>query len=178
MAEVKPANRRLRLVAPLALLVVLAAACSHNNTKSTATPGKYATTTLSAPPKASTVPTGTAKEATLVIGKRNLLPLLKGSIKRFAPVQVEGRSLRVVALAGQDAFWAGLGKTERILVKMRLKGESPPKIAVGQNVSFIGLLTASPVDAGALGVSKSADKALLTKQGAYVDASVADVHLS
>ena len=113
-----------------------------------------------------------------MIGKRNLLPLLKGSIKRFAPVQVEGRSLQVVALAGRDAFWAGRGKAQRILVKMRLKGGSPPKITLGQKVGFIGLLTAAPADAGALGVSSSADKAQLAKQGAYVDASAADVHLS
>jgi hypothetical protein len=178
MTDVKPVIRSLRLVAPLVLVVVLAAACSHSNTKSTATP-KYATTTLSTPTKPTPViPGGTSKKGKLVIGKRNLLPLLKGSIKRFAPVQVQGTSLRVVALAGQVSFWAGLGNTKRILVTMRLKGGSAPKITIGQKVSFIGLLTAAPADAGALGVSNGADKAVLAKQGAYVDASVADVHLS
>jgi hypothetical protein len=181
MTEVKPAIRRLRLVAPLALVAVLAAACSHSNTKSTATPNKYATTTLSTPTNpTSTVPTGTGKKSpgTLKIGKRNLLPLLKGSIRRFAPTQVVGSSLQVVALVGSDAFWAGLGPNKRILIKMRLKGGKAPKIALGQKVGFIGLLTAAPASAGALGVRNGADNTLLTKQGAYVDASAADVHLS
>ena len=44
-------------------------------------------------------------------------------------------------------------------------------------MDFIGLLTSAAAGAGALGVTNSADKALLEKQGAYVDASAADVKL-
>ncbi len=81
----------------------------------------------------------------------------------------------MIALVGSDAFWAGRSSSRRILVKMRLKGGSPPNLKVGQKVDFIGLLTAAPADDGALGVANDADKALLAKQGAYVDASAADV---
>jgi hypothetical protein len=173
MTEVTPATRRLRRVAPLALVAVLATACGHNK-KSTATPSTTTTPTA-------TVPTGTgnkaARKGTLVIGKRNILPLLGGSIKRFAPTQAEGKSLRVVAIVSRDAFWAGRSKSKRILVKIRLKGGSPPKIRVGQKVDFIGLLTVSVANAGALGVRNRADKTLLAKQGAYVDASALDVKL-
>lgn len=184
MTEVTPAIRRLRRVAPLALVVVLTAACGDDN-KGAATPTNppplSATTRSGDTTPMPTVPTGTgvkpSRKGTLVIANRNLLPLLQGSIKRFAPTQVEGKSLQVVALAGSDSFWAGRNTRQRILVKMRLKGGSAPEIEVGQKVDFIGLLTASPADAGALGVTKAADKTLLQKQGAYVDASVADVKL-
>ena len=174
------ATNRLRRVAPLALVLVVAAACGDNN-KSTATTAKSPTTITPSGKPGLTVPAATAgkgknRKATLVAGKRNLFPLLKGSIKRFAPTQVEGKNLKVVALAGSDAFWAGRSRTERILVKMRLKGGSAPKIAVGKKVDFIGLLTGSIADASA-GVTVSTDKALLAAQGAYVDASAADVTL-
>ena len=60
---------------------------------------------------------------------------------------------------------------------MRLKGGSPPRIAVGQDVEFIGALTAVAGDVSALGVENNSDKKLLARQGADVDASVADVKL-
>ena len=111
------------------------------------------------------------------MGKRNLFPLLKSSLRRFAPTQVEGKSLVVVALAGPESFWAGRNVNQRILVAMRLKGEDTPKITIGQKVDFVGLLTAAPPDAGAVGVRRSSDKTLLALQGAYVFASALDVKL-
>jgi hypothetical protein len=178
MTDAMPATRRLRRVAPLALVVVVAAACGDND-KGTATPKTPpgTTTARSATPP---VPTGSpkaSKKFTLVMGTRNLLPLLQTRIRRFAPTQVEGHSLEVVALAGPTSFWAGRNRKQRILVTMRLKGESAPKITIGQKVDFIGLLTTSAAGAGALGVRNITDRTLLDKQGAYVDASVADVKL-
>jgi hypothetical protein len=178
MTDAMPVTRRLRRVAPLAVVLVVAAACGDND-KGTATPQTSpgtttsSTTTLPAPtgaPKAS-------KKASLTMGTRNLVPLLKTRIRRFAPTQVEGHSLKVVALAGPTSFWAGRNRNQRILVTMRLKGGSPPKISAGQKVDFIGLLTSAAVGADALGVTNSADETLLESQGAYVDASAADVKL-
>ena len=117
-----------------------------------------------------------SKNGTLVMGTRDLLPLLQTSIRRFTPTQVEGNSLKVVALAGPTSFWAGRNRKQRILVTMRLKGGDAPKIKIGQKVDFIGLLTSSAAGAGAVGV-RNTDRPLLEKQGAYVDASVADVKL-
>ena len=186
MTEVTPAIRRLRRVAPLALMIALLAAACGDDDNDTATPTQPPTVTT--PTTATTqefetlptptVPTGKATsggKARLETEDRNLLPLVGGSIARFAPTQVEGKSLRVVALAGPESFWAGRSRGQRILVKMRLKGTEPPKIVVGRDVEFIGTLTVLPGDAGALGVANSSDKALLQRQGAYVDASVADV---
>lgn len=176
---VTTASRCLHRVAPLALVLMLATACGDND-KGTGTPTK--------PPSATTgsgrtipAPTGTGTQAgatgTLVAASRDLLPLLGGSIQRFAPTQVEGKSLLVVALAGPDSFWAGRSESQRILVKLRLKGSSPPKIELGQKVYFIGILTALDTNSDALGVKSEADRALLETQGAYANPSVADVKL-
>lgn len=185
MNDVTPAIRRLRRVAPLALVLVLASACGDDD-KPTATPtqppsattGPATTTGSSETLPMPTVPSGkSGRKGMLRTDKRDILPLLGGSISRFAPTQVEGKSLQVVALAGPDSFWAGRSRGQRILVKMRLKGGSPPQIVVGQKVEFIGGLTAFPGDAGALGVENESDKTLLERQGAYVDASALDVKL-
>src|SRR5437899_1029225 len=175
MIGAKPAARSLCRVAPLA--VVLAAACGDNN-KGTATPKTPPGTTTSS----GTTPTAngggkSARKPKLVMGKRNLFPLLVGRISPYAPTQVQGISLKIIALAGPQSFWAGRSHKQRILVTLRLKGGSAPKITLGQQVDFIGLLTVSPADAGALGVRNHADRTLLQTQGAYVDASAADVKL-
>ena len=177
MTDAMPATRRLRRVAPLALVVVVATACGDNDKGSAVpkTPPPPGTTTLltgTRPPSA--IGGGKPK---LVTGKRNLLPLLQGDLTRFVPMQVEGTSLKVVALAGPDSLWAGRSSKLRILVTMRLKGNKPPKITIGQKVDFIGILTTLPAGAGSLGVRNGGDRTLLEKQGVYVSASVADVKL-
>ncbi len=189
MPEVTSATRGLRRVAPLALILCLAAGCGDDD-KGTATPSEPpppSTTTLSGGTTVSgettvsgdttpmpTVPTATGKNGkpSLLMGKRNLLLLLEGDLRRFAPTQVEGKSLEVVALAGPEAFWAGQ-KPKRILVKMRVKGGPSLDVKVGQKVDFVGTLTATGDDP-TLGVRTDE---LLTKQGAYVDVSAADVKL-
>ena len=178
MTEAMPVRRRLRRVAPLALVLVVAAACGDND-KGTATPqtSPGTTTASTATPPAPTGSPKASKKASLTMGTRNLVPLLQTRIRRFAPTQVEGHSLKVVSLAGPTSFWAGRKHNQRILVTMRLKGGSAPKITVGQKVDFIGLLTSAAVGADALGVTNSADRTLLESQGAYVDASAADVKL-
>jgi hypothetical protein len=192
MTDAMPLTGRLRRVAPLAAVLVLAAACGDDD-KGTATPqtppGTTTTTTTTGTTTTGTrtggtvtppVPTGSpkaSKNGTLVMGTRDLLPLLQTSIRRFAPTQVEGHSLKVVALAGPTSFWAGRNRKQRILVTMRLKGGDAPKIKIGQKTDFIGLLTIAAAGAGAVGVRNIVDRTLLEKQGAYVDASVADVKL-
>ena len=193
MTDAMPLTRRLRRVAPLAAVLVLAAACGDDDngtatpqtppgptTTSTATPGtttKRTTTGGTVTPPVPTASPKASKKGTLVMGTRDLFPLLQTSIRRFAPTQVEGNSVKVVALAGPTSFWAGRNRNQRILVTMRLKGTDAPKMTVGQKVDFVGLLTSAAVGAGALGVRNTADTTLLESQGAYVDASAADVKL-
>lgn len=191
MTEMPPSIRRLSRFAPLALVVVIAAGCGGDG-KGTATPNDPpppAATTGSDPtpmPPALTgtgtgtsTGTGTGTEGgnpSLKMGSRNLLLLLEGDISHFAPTQVEGKSLEVVALAGPEAFWAGRKTRQRILVKMRVKGGPSLDVKVGQKVDFIGVLTAAGNDPS-LGVRNDADMELLAKQGAFVDVSAADVKL-
>lgn len=181
MTEKNPAIRRLRRFAPLALVVVLATGCGDDD-NGTATPNEppppAATTgseTTPMPPAPTTTGT-TGGQPSLKMGSRNLLLLLEGDISHFAPTQVEGKSLEVVALAGPEAFWAGRKTKQRILVKMRVKGGPSLDVKVGQKVDFIGVLTAAGNDPS-LGVRNDADKELLAKQGAFVDVSAADVKL-
>jgi hypothetical protein len=72
---------------------VVAAACGDNN-KGTATPKTPPVTTTASTgtkPPATGGGTKASRKATLVMGTRNLLPLLQSKISRFAPTQVEGR---------------------------------------------------------------------------------------
>ncbi|MEK6275109.1 MAG: hypothetical protein AABM30_07195 [Actinomycetota bacterium] len=179
MPEPKPVIRRLRRAAPLALVVFLAVACGDDNkgTAITVPPEATTRTVESTPTPTPKVPPGTKRgKGTLLMESRDLVPLLGGNLQRFAPVQVEGTALKVIAVAGPESFWAGRSSSRRILVKMRLKGLEAPEIKVGQKVDVIGVLTAGG-DAAGLGVSNAADRALLERQGVYIDASVADVTL-
>jgi len=169
-------------LAPLALLVLLAASCGDDEKSSNPSPQ---------PPPSATTPSDTtpATKATgsgpltgrnrLVMGnKRNLYPLLGGSLQRFAPTQVNGYSTRVIALAGPESFWAGRSRRQRILVKLRLKGAKTPAIRVGQKATFVGLLTVtSSKEAEGLGVKDSAGQNLLETEGVYVDVSAFDLKL-
>jgi hypothetical protein len=177
--HVTPTSCSFARLAPLALVVVLATACGDNG-KGTATPTE--------PPGATTTSAGTTPvptperprtpgKGTLTTASRDLLPLLGGSIKRFAPTQVEGKNLKVLAIVSPESFWAGRRSSQRILVTMRLKGRVAPTLKPGQGVDFIGSLTASPPDAATLAVMNDKDKKLLEKQGAFVNPSVADVKL-
>jgi hypothetical protein len=180
MNHVTPANRHLRRVAPLALFLCLAAGCAGDDdgTATQSDPPPPSTATISGDTTSmptTTTPSKSGGRATLTTAAQDIFPLLGGDIGRFAPTQVEGRSLQVLTLVGRDAFWAGRAK-RRVLVKMRLKGKSPPELEVGQEVGFIGVLRPA-VEGASLGVSNDADRQLLARQGAYVDVSAADVKL-
>jgi hypothetical protein len=180
MNETRPVVRRLSRIAPLMLVVALAASCGDDD-NGTVTPNEPPPPSVTARNGDTTprpVPTGLDTKGgkpSLTTATGSLLQLLDGNISPFAPTQVEGRSLRVIAVVGPDAFWAGRAP-KRILVKMRLKGGAPPDVEVGQTVDFIGVLTATAGKA-TLGVRSDADRDLIAKQGAYVDASVGDVKL-
>lgn len=183
----------------LAVVLLLAASCggskkgtattanppppSATKTGTTTTPGKLTTTatTTVETGKATTTPStsGGSGGGQLVMGQRDLYPLLGGSLKRYTPTQVTGKGVTVVAVEAPDAFWVGKSAKESVLVKIRLKGKSAPKVKVGQKVDFVGsLIEASPgPQADSLGVKGPAGIARLAKQAAYVDVSVADMKL-
>jgi hypothetical protein len=165
-------------LAPLALVALLAASCGDKDKSSS--PATTASTTTSA---VSTGPSGgtpipalpSSKGSQLLLGARDLYPLLAGSLSQYVPNQVRGTSVKVVQIAGTDSFWAGRNAGRRILVKLNLKGGKTPVLKAGQQVDFVGQLAKAPAnDASSLGVKKSGQP-LLQKQGAYVIVSVGDL---
>jgi len=168
-----------RRLAPLALVALLAASCGDND-KSASPPATTtaATTTTS---NISTGPSGTTpipaqpstKGNRLLLGERDLYPLLAGDLTRYVPNQVTGKSVKVVQVAGVDSFWAGRNAKQRILVKLNLKGKSPAPVQAGRKVDFIGhLALAQSKDASQVGGGPA-----LRKQGVYVVVSVGDLKL-
>lgn len=106
-------------------------------------------------------------------------PLITGKdLSGYVTGQVEGPKVKILSIVAPDAFWFGKGRNQRVLVHINLKGQPTPKIHAGQTVGIIGQLTAAPPDAAKqLGVTDSADKAFLTRQGAYVEVSIGDLKL-
>jgi len=169
-------------LAPLALVALLAASCGDKD--KSASPATTASTTTSAvttgPSAVTTGPSGakpipalpSSKGNKLLLGTRDLYPLLAGSLSRYVPQQVRGTSVNVVQIAGTDSFWAGRNAGRRILVKLNLKGGKTPVLKAGQQVDFVGHLAKAPASLGA-----KSEGPLLQKQGAYVIVSVGDLSL-
>jgi hypothetical protein len=167
-----------RRLVPLALVALLAASCGDDGKKS-ASPSTTTTTS-----KVSTGPSGTTpipaqpstKGNRLLLGERDLYPLLAGDLTRYVPNQVRGTSVSIVRLAGIDSFWAGRNARERILVKLNLKGKRPPGLESGREVDFVGhLVTAQAKDASLLGGKEKTGRPVLENQGVYVLVSVGDL---
>jgi hypothetical protein len=172
-------------LAPLALIVLLAAGCgdkdksSSPNTTSTATTSGSTSTVSTGPSGTTPIPAQpSSKTNRLLLGKRDLYPLLASSLARYVPNQVTGKSVNVVQPAGIDSFWAGRNAKQRILVKINLKGKQPPQVRPGQQADFVGhLVQAKPKDTSRLGVKEKSGGPVLQNQGVYVIVSVGDLKL-
>jgi hypothetical protein len=171
-------------LAPLALVALLAASCGDNDKKS-ATPATTAaatttTSTTSTGPSATTpIPEPpSSKGNRLLLGERDLYPLLAASLSRYTPNQVRGKSVNIVQVEGTDGFWAGRGANQRILVKLNLKGSKPPKLEAGRRADFVGqLMSAQGKSPIMLGVKDKSGQRVLQNQGVYILVSVGDLKL-
>jgi hypothetical protein len=173
-------------LAPLALVALLAASCGDNDKKSATPATTGATTTTAATSTVSTGPSGTtpipakpsSKGNRLLLGKRDLYPLLAGNLSGYVPNQVTGKSVKIVQVVEPDGFWAGRNAKQRILVRLNLKGKNAPKLDVGRQADFIGhLVLAQANDADQTGVRGKSGQAMLQNQGVYVLVSVGDLKL-
>ncbi len=158
-----------RLV-PLALVALLAASCSGNDKKSSATTTGTTTTGATGSSSGSTGarPPASSSTGRLAVGKRDLNPLLVGSLARYVSKPVSATSATIVQVAGIDSFWAGRNEAHRVLVKIDLNGKRPPRLQNGQKVSFVGRFAKAPKSGDSLGVKAKTGQPLLTKQGAYI----------
>lgn len=182
-----PFGRVMSRLAPLALIALLAAGCGDNDKSSSpATTGTTTTTATTTTSTISTGPSGTtpipaqpsSKGNRLLLGKRDLYPLLSGSLVQYVPNQVTGKSVKVVEAAGENSFWAGRNAKQRILVKIYTKGKPSSRVQAGQRADFVGhLAQATPLNASDLGASKKTGAPVLQNQGAYVLVSVGDLKL-
>jgi hypothetical protein len=172
-------------LAPLALVALLAASCGDNDKKN-ASPSTTTTAATTTTSTVSTGPSGTTpipalpstKGNRLLLGKRDLYPLLAGDLTRYVPNQVRGKSVYIVQPAGIDSFWAGRSAKQRILVKLNLKGKNPPRLQAGRQVDFVGhLAKAQAKDTSRLGVKEKSGGPVLENQGVYVIVSVGDLKL-
>jgi len=158
-------------LAPLALAALLAASCSGNDKSSSATTTTTSATTTGATGSGNTgsrPPTSSSSTGRLAVGKRDLYPLLAGSLARYVSKPVSAKSATIVQVAGIDSFWAGRNDGKRVLVKIDLKGQRPPKLETGQQVSFVGRFVKAPKLRDSVGVKPKTGLPLLTKQGVYI----------
>jgi hypothetical protein len=177
-----PFGRLMSRIAPLLLIALLAAGCGDKDKSSRGTTsGSTATTsTVSTGPSGTTpIPAEPSSKANkLLLGKRDLYPLLSGSLAKYVPNQVTGKSVTIVQKAGIDSFWAGRDEKQRILVKVNLKGNQVPRMSAGRQADFVGhLARATAKDASKLGVKGKTGGPVLQNQGVYVIVSVSDLKL-
>jgi len=167
-------------LAPLALAALLAASCSGNDKSSSATTTTTSATTTGATGSGNTgsrPPTSSSSTGRLAVGKRDLYPLLAGSLARYVSKPVSAKSATIVQVAGIDSFWAGRNDGKRVLVKIDLKGQRPPKLETGQQVSFVGRFVKAPKSGDSVGVKPKTGLPLLTKQGVYILVPVSKLKL-
>ena len=167
-------------LAPLALVALLAASCGDNDKKSATPATTAAATTTTTTSTTSTGPSATkpvpaplsSKGNRLLLGERDLYPLLAASLSRYLPNQVRGKSVNIVQVEGTDGFWAGRG------AKLNLKGGKPPQLVAGRRADFVGqLMSAQGKNPIMLGVKEKSGQRVLQTQGVYILVSAGDLKL-
>ena len=95
-----------------------------------------------------------------------------GPMAPYAGQTVEARGVRVLSLSGAG-FWVGTSGADRVYVELDDRAGTPPGVAVGQRVSFVGRLVANtPEHVDELGVTDAPDRAQLERQGHHLDVAV------
>src|SRR5688572_21637970 len=99
------------------------------------------------------------------------VPLL-GSLAQYAGKPVQGRSVQVESVVGNEAFWVGESKANRVLVHLARTTESPFKVRDGQPVTLTGkVVRLDEGDAERFGVRGTEGVDQVTKQGHYIEAT-------
>lgn len=175
----------------IALIIVLAArGCGDDNGGTAAGNGAGTTTSSSSSGSGAGNGSGAANGSgsgsgsggsTGVLTSRstNLLGRSPATLARFVGKPVSGRAVKVVAVVGDEVFWVGSSKSDRVLVHLRTSGESPPKVRAGDGATFTGALAKNAAGAaGSYGVTEREGAALLKRQGVHVETNVSTLKLT
>jgi hypothetical protein len=173
-------RRRSRLVWwPLPAAIVLAALAAYlltrpnddaettraTPTTTTAVAGTAHTKTAAAPAQPRTV-------GTLAAPAGALLPLpAGGELTEFVGTYVRARGVPVQSVVGNEAFWIGSSREQRVLVRVISgRGESAQRIVPGAKVAFAaaGVQRVKPSTAARLGITANEGARQLRRQGAYL----------
>ena len=121
----------------------------------------------------------TGSAGVLTSRSTNLLGRSPSTLARFVGKPVSGRAVKVVSVVGDEVFWVGSSKTDRVLVHLRTTGESPPKVRAGDHATFTGALAKNAAGAaGSYGVTEREGAALLKRQGVHVETNVSTLKLT
>jgi hypothetical protein len=163
---------------PLPAAVVLAAVGAYfltrpsETTRTRAAPATTAQVAGTAHTKTVAAPARPRVVGTLTARGEQILPLRSASsLTGFRGAYVHGRGLPVQSVVGNEAFWIGTSREQRVLVRViSARGESSQRIARGMKVSFAaaGVRPVKTRTAARLGISAKEGAGQLRRQGAYL----------
>jgi hypothetical protein len=178
--EPAPPARRSRLVWwPVPAAIALAAVAAYLLTRpddgakrGSPAPARTAQVAGAAHTKMAAVPATPRVVGTLSARGGDLLPLpAGGDLERFRGAYVAGRGVPVQSVVGNEAFWIGASREQRVLVRVvSARGESSQTVKVGMKVSFAaaGVTRVTPRTARRLGISAREGAGQLRRQGVYL----------
>jgi hypothetical protein len=120
-------------------------------------------------------PVPIANSGTMVANNQNLYPFLPSTLSQFANTQVAGKNVPIESIVNDETIWVGLDNSQRLLLRINLKGQSPPKLSAGQRVDFFAALIPNPEGAAETFGVDGEDQALLDRQGYHGLVSVNDL---
>jgi hypothetical protein len=96
-----------------------------------------------------------------------VLPLAPGrGLAAYRNRPVIGRSVPIQSVVGDESFWVGQSRRNRVLVRLARSSESPPDLRTDDTVDFVGAVRRLPMRA--LGVTAAEGRPQLEEQGHYV----------
>jgi hypothetical protein len=93
------------------------------------------------------------------------------ALASYEEKDVEGITAPVESVVGDEAFWVGPSREQRLFVFLNLQGESGPEVNAGDEVTFEGTMKALPIDfVERFDVSSPEGAGHLEQQGRYIEA--------
>jgi hypothetical protein len=113
-------------------------------------------------------------DRTLTPESQAILPLAgRPPLARYVGKDVQGRGVRMQAVAANEGFWVGTSARDRVWVQLTRTRESPFKVKAGQRVWSSGRMVTNPPDfPERAGVTSAEGASLLRQQGYHIEVQV------